>query len=133
MSPGGSYVASPPVPGWGRAPAAAPVTTEGMPTPGQIAEQQARYAATIDKQLVDAIAAIEKERDIEKEMLKFTAEKDVALYTNAAMEKLVERRALADEKATFSILELKKAAVERKLQLNSQAQGLTMDYEFKTV
>merc|ERR1712100_896189 len=66
-------------------------------------------------------------------MVKFKAEKDIALYDMAVDEKLVESLALADEQATFSSCELRKALVERNLQLDSQAQGLLMDFTMKTV
>merc|ERR1712228_859992 len=36
-----------------------------------------------------------------------------------------------DEQATFAQLELKKALVERQLQLSNQASGLVMDYNMK--
>merc|ERR1711981_341480 len=42
-----------------------------------------------------------------------------------------EMQALADEQATISQLELKKAWVERGLQLDSQAQGLNFDYNMR--
>merc|ERR1711971_320971 len=48
-------------------------------------------------------------------------------------ERLNEAIALADEQATIASLELKKALVERNLQLNTQAQGLTMDYQMKAL
>merc|ERR1719326_1341643 len=47
------------------------------------------------------------------------------------MERLIEQLALVDEKAVIAELELKKAAVERKLQLSAQAMNLTLDYEQK--
>jgi len=106
---------------------------QGMPTPPQIVAQQTRYAAALDQQLSTGVATLEKERDLEKQMLKFTCEKDIALFTNAATEKFVEQSELVDERTTFAILELKKAAVERKLQLDAQANGLTLDYEMKSV
>lgn len=109
------------------------VTTQGLPTPQQISAQQAQYATALDRQLAEGIAVLEKERELEKQMLKFTTEKDVALFTNTIMEKFVEQAELVDERCTFQVLELKKAACERKLQLNAQANGLILDYEMKAV
>jgi len=140
----GSYAAPPPpvgLPVLGAGPSLgggstmpqANVTTVGIPTPAQVSVQQAAYSNALDKQLAEGIATLEKERELEKQMLKFSTDKDIALYTNVAMERLVEASALVDEKMTFAVLELKKAATERKLQLNAQANGLTMDYEMKTV
>jgi len=109
------------------------VSTQGLPTPTQISAQQTQYATALDRQLVEGIAVLEKERELEKQMLKFTAEKDVALFTNTIMERFVEQAELVDERCTFQVLELKKAACERKLQLNAQANGLILDYEMKAV
>lgn len=87
----------------------------------------------MDKQLKEAIDTVQKETSIEKEMIKFTAEKTIALYNMQVDEKLAESMALADERATFAALELKKALVERNLQLNAQANNLTMDYNMKAL
>jgi len=87
----------------------------------------------LDKQLKEAIDTVQKETSIEKEMIKFTAEKTIALYNMQVDEKLAEAMALADEQATFAALELKKALVERNLQLNAQANNLTMDYNMKAL
>merc|ERR1711912_34603 len=128
-----SYVA-PPV---GIQVPAAPVPpqklTTGIPTPEQISQQKAGYAAALDKQLKEAIDTVQKETAIEKEMIKFTAEKTIALYNMQVDEKLTEAMALADEQATFALLELNKAKVERKLQLDNQANGLVLDYQMKAV
>jgi len=107
--------------------------TEGIPSPDQISQQKAGYAAALDKQLKEAIDTVQKETQIEKEMIKFTAEKQIALYTMQVQEKLAEAIAITDEQATFAILELNKAKVERNLQLNAQANGLVMDYQMKAV
>jgi len=105
------------------------VTTEGIPNPQQISVQQAQYEKALDKQLADGVATLEKEREIEKKMLQFSADKEIALQANVIQERLVEQLSLVDEKATIAILELKKAAVERKLQLSAQAMNLTLSYE----
>lgn len=115
------------------APVAPPLLTTGIPTPDQIAQQKAGYAAALDKQLKEAIDTVQKETKIEKEMIKFSAEKQIALYTMQVEEKLAEALALSDEQSTFAVLELNKAKVERSLQLNSQAQGLVFDYQMKAV
>merc|ERR1719262_354696 len=105
--------------------------TQGLPTPEQIAAQKANFAVALDKQLKDAIATIQKETKIEKDMVEFTAQKQISLYNMQVDEKLTEAIALADEQATISTLELNKAKVERGLQLNSQAQGLVFDYNMR--
>lgn len=107
--------------------------TQGIPTPEQIAQQKAGYSAALDKQLKEAIETVQKETAIEKEMIKFTADKTIALYNMQVDEKLTEALAAADEQSTFALLELNKAKVERNLQLNSQASGLVMDYQMKAV
>jgi len=95
--------------------------------------QKAQYAAALDKQLKDGLDTLEKECAIEKQMLKFSADKEIALTTNAITERLVEQTGMVDERKTFAILELKKAAVERKIQLDAQASGLVMDFQMKSV
>jgi len=129
----GSYVASPQV--FSQAPVQqqVQVTTEGIPNPQQISVQQAQYEKALDKQLADGVATLEKEREIEKKMLQFSADKEIALVANRIQENLVESLSLVDEKATIAILELKKAAVERKLQLSAQAMNLTLDYEQRAI
>merc|ERR1719272_1737702 len=107
--------------------------TEGIPTPEQIAQQKNGYAAALDKQLKEAVDTVQKETAIEKEMIKFTAEKTIALYNMQVDERLTEAIATCDEQATFALLELNKAKVERNLQLNAQANGLVMDYQMKAV
>lgn len=107
--------------------------TEGIPTPDQIGAQKAGYSAALDKQLKEAIETVQKETQIEKEMIKFTAEKTIALYNLQVEETLTEAMATADEQATFALLELNKAKVERNLQLSSQASGLVMDYQMKAI
>jgi len=136
VAPPVTMTAAPPV-----AVAAAPVAvptlappaslTAGIPTPEQIAQQKAQFAAALDKQLQDAIATVQKETQIEKDMVKFNAEKQIALYNMQVDEKLTEMCATAAEQATISDLELKKAKIERGLQLDSQAQGLLFDYNMK--
>merc|ERR1719409_1285482 len=107
--------------------------TDGIPTPQQIAQQKAGYAAALEKQLQEATSTILKETEIEKQMVKFRIEKEIALYTMQAEERRTEQLALLDEQATIQQLELKKALVERNLQLSAQAAGLTMDYQMKAV
>lgn len=119
------------------APPQAPVPpqslTQGIPTPQQIAVQKKQYADALDKQLAEAISTVQKETEIEKQMVKFNADKNIALYTMSVQEKLCEAHALEDERATIAQLELKKAFVERNLQLSAQASGYTMDYQMKQV
>merc|ERR1719261_978344 len=121
----------------GIVPPAAPVMpqklTGGIPTPEQIAQQKAGYAAALDKQLKEAIDTVQKETAIEKQMVQFNADKQIALYNMQVDEKLTEAMAVADEQATFALLELNKAKVERNLQLNNQANGLILDYQMKSV
>merc|ERR1719310_1934774 len=112
---------------------APPKLTEGIPTPEQIASQKAGYSAALDKQLKEAIDTVQKETAIEKQMVEFTAKKNIAMFELQVDEKLAESVALADEQATFAVLELKKALVERNLQLNAQASNLTMDYQMKAI
>jgi hypothetical protein len=107
--------------------------TAGIPTPDQINQQKAGYSAALDKQLKEAIDTVQKETAIEKEMIKFTADKTSALYNMQVDEQLISALASADEQSTFALLELNKAKVERNLQLNSQASGLVMDYQMKAV
>jgi len=107
--------------------------TNGIPTPEQIAQQKAGYSKALDKQLQEAIDTVQKETVIEKEMIRFTAEKTIALYHMQVDERLIEAMATADEQATFALLELNKAKVERSLQLSNQANGLIMDYQMKAV
>merc|ERR1719223_2250078 len=116
-----------------QAPMQPPKLTEGIPTPEQIAQQKNGYAAALDKQLKEAIDTVQKETSIEKDMIKFTAEKTIALYNMQVDERLTEAMATADEQSTFALLELNKAKAERNLQLNNQAQGLVMDYQMKAV
>jgi len=132
-----SYVAAPQVPSGIIVPPAPPVApmrlTDGIPTPDQISKQKSGYAAALDKQLQEAISTVQKETQIEKDMAKFNADKNIAIYNNQVDEKLAEAVALADEQATIAGLELKKALVERNLQLSAQAQGLLMDYNMKSL
>jgi hypothetical protein len=116
------------------APPAQPVSlTAGLPTPAQIKAQKDGYAAALDKQLTEAMTTVKKETEIEKQMVKFTAEKNIALYYMQVDEALVEQTAFADEQATIAHCELRKALVERNLQLNSQAQNMVMDYQMKAL
>merc|ERR1719162_1725960 len=107
--------------------------TDGIPTPAQINAQKSGYAAALDKQLKEASDTVSKETAIEKEMVKFNAAKQIAMFENQVDEKLTEGLALEDERATFALLELKKALVERNLQLSAQAENLKMDYQMKAV
>merc|ERR1711865_375687 len=107
--------------------------TDGIPTPAQILSQKNGYAAALDKQLKEASDTVAKETAIEKEMVKFNAAKQIAMFENQVDEKLTEGLALEDERATFALLELKKALVERNLQLSAQAENLKMDYQMKAV
>merc|ERR1719443_198274 len=112
-------------------PAEPPNLTAGIPTPEQIAAQKLQFAAALDKQLADAIETVKKETQIEKEMVAFNAQKQIALYNMQVDEKLCEMQALAEEQAAIGACELNKAKVERTLQLNTQAQNLTFDYHLK--
>jgi len=106
--------------------------TAGIPTPSQIAAQKAQFAEALDKQLKEAVETVKKETEIEKQMVKFNTDKQISLYNMQVDEKLAELTAAAAEASTVSDLELKKALVERTLQLNSQAQGLIFDYNMKS-
>lgn len=107
--------------------------TAGIPTPAQIQQQKAGYAAALDKQLKEAIDTVNKETEIEKKMAQFNMEKNIAMYHMQVDEKLAESLAVADEQNTFAVLELKKASVERNMQLNNQANGLKLDYQLKAL
>merc|ERR1719181_2160908 len=132
-----SYVAPPQVMAMPQAipqaamPAAPPRLTQGIPTPEQIASQKAQYAAALDKQLEQAKKTVIDETKIEQQMVKFTADKQIDLYRMQVAEKATEQEANAEEQSTISSLELKKALVERNLQLDSQASNLVMDYKMK--
>merc|ERR1719498_1224113 len=108
-----------------------PKLTAGIPTPEQIAAQKAQYAAALDKQLEEARNTVVKETKIAQEMAKFTADKQADLYRVQVEEKAVEAVSRVEEQSTIQSLELKKALVERNLQLDSQAAGLVMDYNMK--
>merc|ERR1719310_467497 len=120
-------------------PTAAPTTvlgppaslTAGIPNPAQIEKQKAEFTAALEKQLKDAVDTVQKETQIEKDMVRFNAEKQISLYNLQVDEKLTEMCAVAAEQATISDLELKKAKIERGLQLDGQAQGLMFDYNMK--
>jgi len=105
----------------------------GIPNSQQIASQKAAYVVALDKQLTDGIATIQKETEIEKQMVKFSADKQVALFQMQVEEQRNEQIALLEEQGTIAVLELKKACVERKIQLDAQAAGLNMDYQMKFV
>jgi len=107
--------------------------TVGIPNSQQIASQKAAYVVALDKQLADGVKTIEKETDIEKQMVKFSADKQIALFQMQVEEQRNEQMALLDEQGTIAVLELKKACVERKIQLDAQAAGLNMDYQMKFV
>merc|ERR1719502_920752 len=112
-------------------PAAPPSLTKGIPTPEQIAAQKAQYAAALDKQLEQAKKTVIEETKIEQQMVKFNADKQIDLYRMQVAERQTEQEALVEEQATIQSLELKKALVERNLQLDSQAANLVMDYKMK--
>lgn len=107
--------------------------TAGIPTPDQITAQKAAYAAALEKQLKDGIETITKETEIEKNMIKFNADKTIALAQMQIEEQRNEQLAYLDEQATIRQCELRKAYVERKLQLDNQANGLNLDYQYKFV
>jgi len=107
--------------------------TVGIPNSQQIASQKAAYVVALDKQLEDGVKTIQKETDIEKQMVKFSADKQIALFQMQVEEQRNEQMALLDEQSTIAVLELKKACVERKIQLDAQAAGLNMDYQMKFV
>jgi len=134
-----SYVASAPMQTVGAVGISAPVSaplqpaklTTGIPTPEQIAKAKTERAAQLEKQLKEAISTVQKETQIEEDMAKFSADKAIALYNNEVEERLAEAIALAEEQATITALELKKALTERTLQLNAKAESLKMDYQMK--
>jgi hypothetical protein len=105
--------------------------TAGIPDPTQIEKQKGAYAAGLDKQLADAIATVQNETRIEKEMVAFKTQKDIAMFEAQLDEKLVEQLAMEDERAAIAKSELNKRTVERKLALNNQATNLVMDYNMK--
>jgi hypothetical protein len=108
-----------------------PKLTAGIPDPAQIEKQKVAYATALDKQLNDAIATVQNETRIEKEMVAFRTQKDIALFETQVDEKLVEQLAAEDERAAFATCQLKKATVERNIALNNQASNLVMDYNMK--
>lgn len=108
-----------------------PKLTAGIPDPAQIEKQKVAYAAALDKQLNDAIATVQNETRIEKEMVAFKTQKDIALYETQIDEKLVEQMAMEDERAAITTCQLKKATVDKNLLLNNQAANLVMDYNMK--
>jgi len=107
--------------------------TQGIPNPDQIRVQKDAYGAALEKQLSVGIDTIKKETEIEKNMIKFNADKQLALMQLQVEERRNEQMALLDEQATFRQCELKKAYVDRKLQLDNQANGFVMDYQMKAV
>jgi len=116
------------------APLAPPTSlTQGIPAPDQIKAQQSQYAAALDKQLKDGIETISKETQIEKDMVKFSADKQLALMQMQVEERRNEQMAMLDEQAAIRQCELKRAYVERKLQLDNQANGFIMEYQMKAV
>jgi hypothetical protein len=115
------------------APMAPPKLTTGIPTPDMIAKAKTERAGQLEKQLKEAIGTVQKETQIEKDMAKFSADKSIALFNNEMEERLAEAIAVAEEQATITALELKKALTERTLQLNAKAESLRMDYEMKKV
>jgi len=107
--------------------------TEGIPNPDQITAQKTAYAAALEKQLKDGLETIQKESEIEKSMVKFTADKQLALMQMQVEEQRNEQIALLDEQATIRQCELRKAYVERTLQLDNQSNGFIMDYQMKAI
>merc|ERR1712217_570261 len=107
--------------------------TKGIPYPQAIESQKRAYAAALDKQLKEAMDTVTKETAIEKRMTAFRTEKDVALFELSVDEKLAEQMALVDEQATMAQCQLKKALVDRNVQLNSQASGLVAEYKMKSM
>jgi hypothetical protein len=110
-----------------------PRLTQGIPAPDQIERQKQAYAAALEKQLADAVATVQNETKIEKEMVAFKTQKDVAIFEAQVDEKLVEMLAAEDERAAFAKSELNKARQDRQIQLNNQAANLVMDYNMKQV
>lgn len=108
-----------------------PKLTAGIPDPAQIEKQKLAYAAGLDKQLNDAIATVQNETRIEKEMVAFRTQKDIALYETQIDEKLVEQLAVEDERAAITTCQLRKATVDQNIALNNQAASLVMDYNMK--
>jgi len=107
--------------------------TQGIPNPDQITAQKTQYAEALKKQLKDGMETIQKENEIEKSMVQFTADKQLALMQMQVEEQLNEQIALLDEQATIRQCELKKAWVERKIQLDNQSNGFIMDYKMKAI
>jgi hypothetical protein len=107
--------------------------TEGIPTAEQVATQKGMYASALDKQLQQAQATVTQEISISKQMATFATQKDIAMYEMQVEERLTEALAQVDEQATLQTLELKKAFVERQLQLNTQANGIVMEYNVNQV
>jgi len=126
----GTVMQAPPMLNQGPPPAS---LTQGIPTPDQITAQKTAYASALDKQLADGMVTIQKETEIEKSMVMFTADKQLALMQMQIEEQRNEQIALLDEQATIRQCELRKAFVERKIQLDNQAEGLTMDYQMKFI
>jgi len=81
-----------------------PTLTDGIPTPQQVAAQKAQYAAALDKQLQEALATVKKESEIEKQMIKFNAEKNIALFKMQMEEQEAQETAMVDERAIFQTL-----------------------------
>jgi len=109
------------------------ILTTGIPSPQQIQVQKDAYAGALDKQLADGISTIQKETEIEKQMVDFNFRKQKAIMELQIEEQRNEQLALLDEQATFRQCELKKAYVERKLQLDNQSNGLLLDYNMRAV
>jgi len=107
--------------------------TKGIPNSTQIASQKAAYIIALDKQLADGIATIQQERGLEVKMVEFATDKELDLIKCQLHERRNEQIALLDEQATIAVLELRKACIERKIQLDAQASGLDMDYQMKLV
>jgi hypothetical protein len=117
-----------------RAPPSVPMKlTEGIPDPQSIEAQKKAYSAALDKQLKEAADTVAKETAIEKQMVEFKIKKDIAMHDLAVDEQLTEQLALVDEQATQAQCQLKKALVDRNVQLNSQASSLVADYKMKAM
>jgi len=128
MAPAGIPIPAPPAP-----PGPPGKLTQGIPDPSQIEKQKGAYSAALDKQLQEAMETVRNETKIEKDMIAFKIKKDIALFETQVDEQLVEQMAAIDEMATFSQLELKKALVDRNIQLNAQASNLVSEYKMKAL
>lgn len=102
--------------------------TQGVPNLEQIASQKSLYSQALDKQLKDATDAVAREIAMEKKMVAFNTDKNIALYGMQVEEGFNEACAATDEQATMAVLELEKAYYERQMQLNCNANNLVIEY-----